>query len=164
MQSLQSATDPSAGSYVCAQELLDTVPLVMRIIRSHMRGHRSGLTVPQFRTLCYVDSSTGSTLSEVADFIGLSLPAMSRLVDGLAEKGMIKRRPCLDDRRLVRLSLTASGQSAIRGARALAQAKLAEAVSRLRPAERNSVVGAMRMVREIFTVEPVADNEPVRTP
>jgi len=125
-----------------------------------MRGHRSGLTVPQFRTLCYVDSSTGSTLSEVADFIGLSLPAMSRLVDGLAEKGLIKRRACHDDRRLVRLSLTPSGQSAIRGARALAQTKLAEVVCRLRPLEQNSLVGAMRMVREIFTVEPLADDEP----
>jgi len=164
MQSLQAATDPSAGAYACAQELLDTVPLVMRIIRSHMRQHRSGLTVPQFRTLCYVDSSTGCTLSEVADFIGLSLPAMSRLVDGLAEKGLIKRRPCLDDRRLVRLSLTPSGQSAIRGARALAQAKLAETVSRLRPVEQNSVVGAMRMVRDIFTVEPVTDDEAVSNP
>jgi DNA-binding MarR family transcriptional regulator len=159
MQSLQPATDPSAGSYVCAQELLDTVPLVMRIIRSHMRRHRSGLTVPQFRTLCYVDSTTGSTLSEVADFIGLSLPAMSRLVDGLADKGMIKRRPCHDDRRVVRLSLTPSGQSAIRGARALAQAKLADVVGRLSLVDQNSLVGAMRMVREIFTVEPAADDE-----
>jgi DNA-binding MarR family transcriptional regulator len=157
MQSLQPATDFSAGSYLCAQELLDTVPLVMRIIRAHMRQHRSGLTVPQFRTLCFVDSSTGCTLSEVADFIGLSLPAMSRLVDGLAEKGLVKRRPCNDDRRLVRLSLTSSGQSAIRGARALAQEKLADVISQLRPTEQNSLVGAMRMVREIFTVEPAPD-------
>lgn len=124
-----------------------------------MRTHRSGLTVPQFRTLCYVDSSTGSTLSEVADFIGLSLPAMSRLVDGLADKGLIKRRPCQDDRRLVRLSLTASGQSAIRGARALAQTKLAEVIDRLGSLEQNSLVEAMRMVREIFTVDSAADND-----
>jgi MarR family transcriptional regulator for hemolysin len=159
MQPLQPASD---AADVCARELLDTVPMVMRIIRAYMRGHRSGLTVPQFRTLCYLDSSTGSTLSEVADFIGLSLPAMSRLVDGLVEKGLMKRRSCDDDRRHVRLSVTPTGQAAIRGARALAQARLAEVVGRLKPQQQNAVVSTMRMVREIFTLESAADDETQR--
>ena len=71
----------------CARELFDTLPLGMRIIRQHMRRHRSGLTVPQFRTLYYVSTSSGCSLSAAADFIGLSLPAMSRLVDWLVERG-----------------------------------------------------------------------------
>ncbi len=39
----------------CARELLDTLPMGVRVIRRHMRRHRSGLTVPQFRTLCFPD-------------------------------------------------------------------------------------------------------------
>src|SRR5436309_1760038 len=116
MQLLREATE-SAGTPVsgdvCARELLDTVPLVMRVIRRHMCRHRSGLTVPQFRTLCFLSTSPGSSLSAVADFIGLSLPAMSRLVDGLVEMGLIERRHCDDDRRHVRLSVMPEGETAV---------------------------------------------------
>src|ERR1700709_566312 len=128
MQSLQAAIRRIPGPQECAEELLETVPLLMRVIRTYMRGHRAGLTVPQFRTLCYTDSTPGSSLSDTADFIGLSLPAMSRLVDGLVEKGLIKRRANHDDRRHLRLSVTPTGQTALRGARAQAQAKLAVVV------------------------------------
>ena len=51
-----------ADDDACAAELLDTVPLIMRIIRQHMRRHRSGLTVPQFRTLCYATTYEGCSL------------------------------------------------------------------------------------------------------
>ena len=153
MQSFRGATNGSAGAVLPAQELLDTVPMLMRIIRAHMRRHRSGLTVPQFRTLCYVSGAEGSSLSDVADFIGLSLPAMSRLVDGLVEEGLMKRRPCDDDRRHVRLSVTPAGENALGGARKLALEQLAKVVAQLNREQQRSVVENMRMLREIFTPE-----------
>src|SRR5947209_5101005 len=113
MQSLLDARSRSATADDCARDLIDTVPLVMRVIRQHLRRHRSGLSVPQFRTLWYVSSAAGPSLSAVADFIGLSLPAMSRLVDGLVEGRLMTRRPCADDRRHVRLSITPAGQTAL---------------------------------------------------
>lgn len=133
--------------------------MLMRVIRTQMRGHRSGLTVPQFRTLCYTDSTPGSSLSDTADFIGLSLPAMSRLVDGLVDKGLIKRRPSADDRRHLRLSVTPAGQTALRGARAQAQTRLAEVVSQLDSAQHHALLRTMRMVRELFAGELTADDE-----
>jgi DNA-binding MarR family transcriptional regulator len=159
MQSLHAARNKQTGSYVCAEELLETVPLVMRVIRTYMRGHRSGLTVPQFRTLCHTDSTPEGSLSDTADFIGLSLPAMSRLVDGLVDKGLVKRRASNSDRRHLRLSLTPAGQSALRGARAQAQAKLAEVVTQLDTTQHDALIGTMRMVRELFASEVTADDE-----
>jgi DNA-binding MarR family transcriptional regulator len=126
---------------------------VMRVIRHHLRRHRSGLTVAQFRTLCYVDTAKGTSLSAAADFIGLSVPAMSRLVDGLVEMGMVRRGANADDRRHVRLSVTPRGEAALRDARALAQKHLAEAVSALQPAQRAEVVDAMRLLRTVFAPE-----------
>ena len=46
---------------------------------------------------------------------------MSRLVDGLVEKRLLSRKPCDEDRRHVRLSLTAKGQATLSEARELAQ-------------------------------------------
>src|SRR4051812_49564867 len=159
MQLLSGATKPQASEETCGRELLDTVPLVMRVIRSHMRRHRSGLTVPQFRTLCFVSTTDGSSLSAVAEFIGLSLPAMSRLVEGLVEHGLMDRRPCDDDRRHVRLSVTPGGQAALREARELAQAALASAVSHLTPDQQAALVGTMQVLRDVFAPEAAAAEE-----
>ena len=153
MQSLQDAINTSTGPYLCAQELFDTVPLVMRIIRKYMRQHRSGLTVAQFRTIYYVSNTPQSSLSDVADSIGLSLPAMSRMVDGLVEKGYLNRRTCANDRRHVRLSVTPRGETALRESRQMAQAQLAEIVSQLSARQQKDVIDVMRVVRDAFAPE-----------
>ena len=150
MQSLQTATESPASVEACARELLDVVPVVMRVIRQHLIRHPSGLSVPKFRTLCYVSGAKDSSLSAVADYIGLSAPAMSRLVDGLVEVGMMRRAASDDDRRHVKLSVTARGEAAVREARGLAQAELAEAVSGLKPRQRADVVQALRLLRGVF--------------
>jgi MarR family transcriptional regulator for hemolysin len=153
MQSLQGATNASTDPYSCAQELFDTVPLVMRIIRKYMRQHRSGLTVAQFRTIYCVSQSPQCSLSDVADSIGLSLPAMSRMVDGLVEKGYLNRRTCINDRRHVRLSVTPIGETALRESREMAQAQLAEVVSQLSAGRQKEMIDVMRVVRDVFTAE-----------
>lgn len=160
MQSLLNASSFAALDEGCAQDLLDTVPLVMRVIRAQMCRHRSGLTVPQFRSLCFISSSKGQSLSNVADFIGLSLPAMSRLVDGLVEKKLLIRRPCADDRRHVRLTVTTAGMKAITEARQLAQSHLARALKQLNPKERANVVLAMKTLRDVFTPEAHGEDRP----
>ena len=57
----------------CARELLEVVPLVMRDIRTQMRSERTpDLTVPQFRTMLFIDRNMGASLSEVAEHIGIT--------------------------------------------------------------------------------------------
>lgn len=157
MQSLLNASNLATFEDGCARDLLDTVPLVMRVIRAQMCRHRSGLTVPQFRSLCFINSSPVHSISAVADFIGLSLPAMSRLVEGLVEKKLLARRPCADDRRHVRLSVTPAGKAALAEARQLAQAHLAEALKQITPKQRAAVVHSMKTLRAVFTPDSPAD-------
>ncbi|MGH2504870.1 MAG: MarR family winged helix-turn-helix transcriptional regulator, partial [Ktedonobacterales bacterium] len=64
-----------------AAALMEVAPLVMREIRTRMRQSRgAGLSVPQFRALGYLRRHPGCSLTEVADHLGLSVPATSRLV------------------------------------------------------------------------------------
>jgi DNA-binding MarR family transcriptional regulator len=165
MQSLLRATNSSAPHLDCASDLVDTVPLVMRVIRYHLRRHRSGLTVPQFRSLWFISTAAGHSLSAVAEFIGLSLPAMSRLIDGLVEKKLVHRKTCDTDRRHVRLSLTPSGEATLGEARELARAHIAESLARMTDRQRSTVGAAMEILRTAFTpelttadgIEPEAD-------
>ena len=89
----------------CAHELLEVVPLVMRTIRTEMRGHRGAdLSVPQFRTLVFLGNHGGASLSDLADFIGLTLPSVSKLIDGLVTRKLVARKVCTNDRRRVKRS------------------------------------------------------------
>ena len=134
-----------------AREVLATVPLIMRAIRAEMRGSREpGLSVPQFRSLGFVHRHPGSSLSDVAEHIGLTLPAMSRLVDGLVKRKLMWRRGDSADRRRLTLGLTPRGSGLLEAARKTAHEALARKVSPLTAPEAAAVVGAMRILREVF--------------
>src|SRR5690349_21174241 len=91
----------------CARALLEVVPPIMRVIRAEMRSQSAPeLSVPQFRVLAYVNNHPGASLSEVADHIGLTRPAMSVLVDGLVNRRLMLRETDRSDRRRLTLALT----------------------------------------------------------
>ena len=141
----------TASPAECAREVLDTMPLIMRTLRSEMRSHRTpDLTVPQFRTLMFLHRHTGASLSDVADHMGLTLPSMSKVVDGLVARGLVARQTPPEDRRRVSLTLTASGQVTLQSARTATQACLAEALKTLSEAQRTSIIDAMRALRPLF--------------
>ena len=150
MQSLHDASNaPTAAR--CARELLDVVPAVMRPLRTQMRSHRAaGLSVPQFRSLCFVERYDGSSLSAVAEHLDLSLPTVSRMVNGLVERGYMQRRSSEDDRRHVSLSLRPRGQAVMQQARTATQNFLMEKLRHLTAAQRQALVTAMDALREVF--------------
>ena len=137
----------------CARQVLETVPLVMRTVRAEMRRHRAAdLSVPQFRTLNFLNRQAGASLSEVAEQIGLTLPSVSVLVEGLVERQLVSRTPCATDRRRITLTLTALGQSVLEAAHAATQAALAEKLAALSVEDRVIVAQAMQVLRSIFEV------------
>jgi DNA-binding MarR family transcriptional regulator len=137
---------------VCAQEILDVVPVVMRTIRAELRRHRAAdLSVPQFRTLAFIDRQPDASLSDVAEHIGLTLPSMSKIVDGLVARKLVTRRTHPADRRRLTLALTARGQTALQTSREATRACLAEDVAALNDRQRNTIVQAMEILRPLFT-------------
>ena len=150
MQSLQNASN-FAGRDDCAREVLDVVPAVLRPIRQQMRSHRAaGLSIPQFRSLCFVERYDGASLSMVAEHLDLSLPTVSRMINGLVQRGYMQRKSSEDDRRHVSLSLRARGQSIMREARTATQQFLAEKFQELSQEQRGALVTAMQALREVF--------------
>lgn len=137
--------------------LLETAPLVMRRIRAQMRGHRAAdLSVPQFRALGFVRRHAGASLSEVADHLGLTLPATSRLVDGLVARGYVQRQLSASDRRSVALTASAKGETMLDATRERALADLRERLAPLSEADRAALVSALEMLRMLFSSERAA--------
>ncbi len=145
----------------CAQEILEVVPLVMRAIRAEMRSFRTPeLTVPQFRTLAFLKHHSGASLSDAAEHIGLALPSMSKMIDGLVNRQMVNRDLSPYDRRYVTLALTELGQTTLQMAFDATQARLSELLATLPPAQRETISQAMQFLRPVFSLGPAMDVDP----
>ncbi len=141
----------SESSRECAREVLDAVPAVMRFIRSRMRMRRApGLSVPQFRSLAFIDRVAEAALGDVAGHLGLAPASVTKLVDGLEDRRLVRRSPSVSDRRRVLLTLTASGRRMMESARGEALSGLASILSALPAADRRKVSAAMRTMRRSF--------------
>ena len=156
MQLLSDASALDARPQHCAKQMIETIPLVMQFMRRQMRKASSKhLSIPQLRTLNFISKHEQPSLSCTAEFIGLSLPAMSRLVDALVKTGLVPRRACADDRRHVRLAVTKTGQAALDESWNSTRARLAEEVAAMSPQQRETISAAMDVLRTAFEPEVV---------
>jgi MarR family transcriptional regulator for hemolysin len=147
----------SKGNYMtvsadeCARDVLEVVPLIMRAIRREMRSHRTDLSVPQFRTLAFIRNHEGTSLSAVAENIGLTLPSMSKLVDGLVQRQLVIRQTAVHDRRRITLALTEAGLATMRAARESTLGVLADQFAVFSEVERQTIRQAIALLRPGFT-------------
>ena len=139
----------------CADALLEIVPLLMRNIRAKVR-RLSGpeLSVAQFRALAFLGRNEHAMLGDVANFLALTLPAASKLIDGLVGVGYATREIDPEDRRKVVLALTTAGRRKYAAALKFTADFLAERVSHLGDPERTAIARAMKALEEVFTDDP----------
>ena len=136
---------------ICAHELMDTSPNIMQSIRVEMRrGHRTDLSIPQFRALRFIQRNPDSSLSDLADHLGLTPPSVSKLVDGLVKQELISRQESTDDRRRLMLVLTQDGESIINVARANTHAHLTKILSGLSNDELKKIHQALELLNPLF--------------
>jgi MarR family transcriptional regulator for hemolysin len=81
---------------------------VARLLKTHVdqRARQYGMTRAQWAVLFRLDRSEGLKQSELAELLDLQPISLTRLLDRLAENGLIERRPDPNDRRANRLFLT----------------------------------------------------------
>jgi DNA-binding MarR family transcriptional regulator len=135
----------------CSLQLMELVPIMMRGITNEMRQRTMpGLSMPQYRTLNYLQRHPQASLSDVAAFLGLTLPSTSKLVQKFVAQKIVTRRVA-KDRRRVCLSLTQEGSEALAHARQETHKKLMETLSSLTPEELATVATALRVLNGAFT-------------
>jgi DNA-binding MarR family transcriptional regulator len=157
MQLLPNATESRGESVSLAALVLETVPRVMHFVRSEMRSQRAeSLSVPQFRALGFLARRGGASLSDLAEHLGLALPAASRLIDGLVTRGLVIRAPSTADRRRVTLTLSACGESMLDAARAHTVEHIAAKLATLPAAERAALGESLEALRRLFGSGPAA--------
>lgn len=119
------------------------------LIRSELRERRpAGLSIGQFRLLHMMHKDPERSLSDFADDLGVSVPAVSKMVDGLVEKGFVERTAAAADRRRLSLALTPQGVSVMKEAKKNLEGRMAAALSGLSAAESAALAKALATLRE----------------
>jgi DNA-binding MarR family transcriptional regulator len=147
-----------------ADSVLESVPLVMRIIRKEFRSQRGqGFSVPEFRSLAFISRSPGASLSELAEHIGIEPPTASKLVESLVQRGLIKRDEQPADRRRVQLSILPKGKKSVDTAIEHTREFLAKRLVHLSSEERETVLEAMALLKIAFAGDPITQKETTHT-
>jgi MarR family transcriptional regulator, lower aerobic nicotinate degradation pathway regulator len=68
------------------------------------------LSMTQVKMLMLLEEPGELSVKEIAHALHLSLPAVSRAIDGLAQRGLVDRREAESDRRMKLVSLRPGGQ------------------------------------------------------
>jgi DNA-binding MarR family transcriptional regulator len=69
------------------------------------------LSFSQVRILSILTREAPASVKDLADRLGLSLPATSRSVEGLVQRGYVTRAEDADDRRVKNVSVTGDGRA-----------------------------------------------------
>ena len=105
------------------------------------------LNYSQAQVLFHVAKNPGALMSTVARTFGITLPAVTQVVDRLESKDFLRRAEGSQDRRQVRLFLSREGEGLARKLEALQVKGLGRVLKRLTAADRKDVIrGIERLV------------------
>jgi DNA-binding MarR family transcriptional regulator len=107
------------------------------------------LSFTQIKALCALEmDGEERSVKALAESLGVSLPTMSRAVDGLFERGFVRREEDASDRRMKRVWLTDAGHSVPRALNEARLSALQELMSSLADEEALALEHALGLILE----------------
>jgi DNA-binding MarR family transcriptional regulator len=85
---------------------------------------RFGLSAMQFTVLKHLAEGAARTAADLCRFIHHDTGAMTRILDRLEQKGLLRRERCREDRRVIFLRITATGRAQLPRLRSVASGVL----------------------------------------
>jgi DNA-binding MarR family transcriptional regulator len=138
-------------------DFLEVVPMLMRHVRAEFRSHRTpDLSVPQFRTLVFVNHNPGTALSPLAEHLGLTLPSTSKMVDTLVLRGYLDRQSSKHDRRKITLQITSQGDAILEKSYQATQNQLQKLFENLSAPEQETILASLQILRALFASQSKA--------
>ena len=145
------AHTPVAAGTAPQDDVLDLVHTVMHQYRSQqyqvLRDGPHDVTHMESKVLGYFGRHAGATQSQLSAHTGRDKAQLARLIKGLRERGLLAGEVGLEDRRSVRLSLTAAGQSVLRALLLQGRRLSAKAVAGFSSAEERQLSALLQRVK-----------------
>ncbi len=127
---------------------------MMRMVRRVKKQTDGEHSASEISALASLKRFGAITVSELADAEGVSRPSMTVLVTSLLEQGLVGKEPDANDRRLVRVRLTAPGNRALAESRTRRNAYLARRLQSLDAADLQTLEDASAIIDRLLEETP----------
>jgi DNA-binding MarR family transcriptional regulator len=128
---------PSAESFAADVESAMAVSRVMLGVAARSAAELPHeLTLPQLRALVVLGDRESTTVTALAERLGIKPSTTTRLADRLVAKRLIVRQPGIEDRREIHLALSAGGQRVVHRVMDSRRRQVSEILASLPAAER----------------------------
>jgi MarR family transcriptional regulator for hemolysin len=123
---------------------------VARLLRTHadQKAAQFGMTRAKWAVLARLDRFEGLKQTELAEMLDLQPISLTRLLDGLAENGLIERRADPADRRAKRLFLTPAARPLLDRLSSLGEELMGTALAGLDESEQGALLARLGTVKE----------------
>lgn len=144
--------DPSVRHDVNTPALADRLhSLAIHLLRRIRRGDEDvGLSAPRLSALSVVVYRGPISLTELARAESVTAPTMTRLVNALAQAGLVEKRQDRGDNRVVLLRATSAGKRTLEAARAKRLAALQAILTQLGPDAQAAVERAVELLEPLL--------------
>lgn len=141
-----------------SQELMEELGKIQKtVMKTHPHG---SLTRGEFFMLHAIHASLaddpnkdehhGIPMTQMSEFLKITKPAISQMVSGLEEKGLVKRIMNTTDRRLVYVGVTPKGEELLSEARSQFDQFSLETVRRLGEPDTKKLITLLKKLHTIF--------------
>lgn len=141
---------------VCTDDLAGRLLIAVNGISHRLRTHagHDDLTPTRLITLATVAEHGPLRIGDLAERVGTAAPTMSRLVEWLAEHGLVTRAPDAADLRVNNVAVSQKGVAMLEQLRGRRTGYLADRIRRLSPEQVQSLVAALALLEDFAAGTP----------
>lgn len=139
-------------------ELLSTYATEALTARLLDQATGGELTPAQLDALVFLQRHGGCSAKALSEGLNISIPSATRLVDRMVRKALVDRRESGADRRLVQLTVTPAGESALARVRQARVQSLRQTLETFAPEERERLLSLL----ERFLLAALRDEQTVK--
>lgn len=138
-------------------EIIDNIRRIFQTVNEHSKQaeHRTCLTGPQLWAIKTIAQGAPIMVSEIATRMHLHPATVVGILDRLERSSLVRRVRSAEDRRVVRVELTAQGQDLVRRAPEVAQGLLVSGLEQLKTKNLKNIASALDQMVEILGAQGI---------
>lgn len=135
-----------------ADKMGEIMPVLMKNFGKCMAGHlqKEKITLPQMMVLHFLETEGLAKMKDLANFMGVKLPAMTGVIERLVRDGYCLRAYDAGDRRIINIKLTPKGEDLVGRINAHKRQALIKVFGRISEADRQDYLRILLQIKEIL--------------
>lgn len=147
--------DPTSVRTAAVAGIVDELNGAVRLLRCASTGRmvKQGISMTHLHVMWRLEESGELPMSRLADYLDVALSNATGLVDRMEERGLVVRSRVSDDRRVVLVRLTATGQGMLDEVQIMKRDLMNEILERLDERQLGRLQAALRDLRRAIRDE-----------